>query len=173
MKKKKIIASLKITFLHYLAETRGNVLRSCELSGLARNTALRHREKDANFREKWDSVLSGKSSTTEEIKNTERTPNTEENPSVKNCDETVMKTNFAAIAENGTNDISGQSGHSLKEETQPNPAPVTMPVRYPSPDQNRTPVRPRPVMTLRPSEESEIALKLFEIDEPKEPEWWE
>lgn len=50
---------LKAEFLHYLAETGGNVLKSCKLSGLPRNTAFRHKEKDSAFAEKWDKIASG------------------------------------------------------------------------------------------------------------------
>ena len=58
-KKQRQIEVLKAAFLHYLAETGGNVLRSCERSGLARNTALRHKAKDPAFAEKWYKIESG------------------------------------------------------------------------------------------------------------------
>ena len=54
--KRKQTEILKAAFLHHLAETGGNVLRSCELSSLARNTALRHRAKDPAFAEKWRKI---------------------------------------------------------------------------------------------------------------------
>ena len=58
-KKQKRIERLKELFLRQLVNTGGNVLQSCELSGLARNTALRHKAKDAGFREKWGKVAKG------------------------------------------------------------------------------------------------------------------
>lgn len=59
-KKQKRIERLKELFLRQLVNTGGNVLQSCELSGLARNTALRHKAKDANFSEKWGKAAKGK-----------------------------------------------------------------------------------------------------------------
>lgn len=57
--KRKQTERLKAGFLRHLAQTAGNVLRSCQASGLSRATALRHYENDPNFRAKWGKAALG------------------------------------------------------------------------------------------------------------------
>jgi len=103
-KKQKQTEKLKNIFLSHLQQTKGNVLRSCELSGLPRNTALRHRKKDVAFRRDWESAVAGENLTKPYILSNDSEPQNVNFSPLASDRESLQNSIFSARSfENGTN----------------------------------------------------------------------